>query len=185
MIIRHKIWVVDNQLYGRGLVRTRVKTDMKYCARIRLHPSDNPLLNSEESQQDIAQPPEDREDKLDAGLSGDQHQPGADQDPQVLQANSDRLATVAGPLDSQSLVLAPHPHREWTGKPALGLCLDPAPPGDSTQALPQGEDQQPSLAQVTPGGPGGDEAGGSGGSPPALVITQAEEVSKDTGPDGK
>ncbi|KAJ3595914.1 hypothetical protein NHX12_002326, partial [Muraenolepis orangiensis] len=126
----------------------------------------------------MAQPLQDREDKLDHGLR-DQHQPGADRDPQVLRANGGRLATAAGPLSSQSPALALHPHRGVSGKPDR---LDPAP-GEPTQALPRGgETQQPPLAP----GPrwmcargsnaaSEDEAGGSGGGPPALLITQAEE----------
>lgn len=157
-----------------------------------LQPSNNRPLNTEESQQDIAQQPEDRESKLDQGLSRDQVDPFADRDPQVPQEDSDHSATVVGCLSNQSPAPVLPPHHGLSAEPDPDP--QPAQLGGLTQALPQGDNQQPSLAQVTPwmrargsdaGGACGDEARGWGSSPPALVITQAEEVSKDTGPDGK
>ncbi|CAL8355318.1 unnamed protein product [Lota lota] len=153
-----------------GLVDVVVQ-DQDGC-HSQLHPSDIPPLNPEESQ-DKAQPAKDGEDKLDQGLSGDPPQPGADQDPQRFQTDS-----------SPRPLLVLHQHHEWTVRPDGGLCSDPESPGDPTPALPQGVPRPPSLAQVTAwkstqssdaGGYSMHAAGGSGGSPPALVITQAEE----------
>jgi len=192
---QHEVLYKDqgsSEVSGGGLGH-RVPQVYQHAA-LHVQPTHNPLLNPEESKQDIAQQPEDREDKLDQSLSGDQVVPAADRDPQVPQADSDRSATVAGHLSNQSPAAVLPPHHGLSAKPDPGLCLEPAPPGDPTQALPQGDNQQPLLAQVTlwmrarvsdTSGASGDEAGGSGGSTPTLVITQAEEVSKDTGPDGK
>ena len=76
-------------------------------------------------------------------------------------------------------------------RPDQGLSVAPDPSGGPTQALPLGNPHPLGtpwrLGQDSDRARGysAADAGGSGGSPPALVITQAEEVSKDTGPDGK
>ena len=163
-----------------------VVQDQDGC-RSPLHPSDIP-----EESPDVAQSPEDGEDKLDPGLSGDPPQPGADPDTQQpLQADSSCSATATTTLTSQRPREVLHQHHEWPVRPDPGPCLAPDPPGDPTRALPRGE-PHPLVTPWTCAqgsdrarGYSTEEAGGSGGSPPALVITQAEEVSKDTGPDGK
>ncbi|CAL8324005.1 unnamed protein product [Gadus morhua 'NCC'] len=157
-----------------------VAQDQDGC-RSQLHPSDIPPVKPEESP-DIAHPTEDGEDELDQGLSGGPQRPGADPDTRPLRADSSCLATVAAsPLTSQRPLLARHQPHEWAVRPDQGLSVAPDPSGGPTQALPLGNPHPLGtpwrLGQDSDRARGysAADAGGSGGSPPALVITQAEE----------